>query len=801
MKKIIIFQLFLLIIGKYFISDLSVKLPVGILGPFLPKGVSVKEVHWIKGKLILKNVFLKTDRYKISCPQANVLSYFPELLIQFPDASLQCPQANIFNIQGFLSKRGRSYRAIMSANSSNISKLNLVCDKLSLDNISFHLSEGSFKLPTFSLQQLDIHLTQNHALASLQGLKTEDAYIEKLQLNLSDKRNRYYGKFNINTVKYKTMDVEASFGRFQLPKDKLVLNNVVFYAKINHDNVKNIAILCNAPKISKTKLHSKIYAEHETFNAHIDSKNLFRGNVKCSHGFVKETLIKALWPEIKLPIELKAKDKLYFSVHGLKSDFNVSFSTKNIFFKEEYLSSAQGHVSVKDLNIISWNVNLQGENTNPTLSGQYDLNQKQGCLLCQGYIKPQLTYQLKEYLPRWWCSFFQNFHYKEKYPYADFQILFDLNSSTAVTFGNSYVHNCEYKSTHVDDLNVSFGNQPGFCQLTINTIKTAQNQQGRVQIDWPYDNSDAERWLFKGQGNFSIEKWRNLLENFIGPHKNFEAFDFFTANSIAKVKFNGLMAHQKDPKEYLKLHFEMPQIKFFAIPVKQLQFVYRWTPKKTSIHSIKASVWNKSPVAAQVDLTGKGFNFSFKGEKLNSAKILKHPFFKSWKESIPEENLETYNGIFDLYAKGQGEMSEALRLSGTGHVDFKNENLSQIHLLGPLSKLFSKRFKWQPKISFNQFISDFTFTEQSISSDKTTLLGPSTRADIHGNLDLIKQAISAQIHFSFLDYNQMKFPIMKHVVQIFQPLSKGFSASLSGTFKNPQWFLTFNPFRFVFKGK
>ena len=216
---------------------------------------------------------------------------------------------------------------------------------------------------------------------------------------------------------------------------------------------------------------------------------------------------------------------------------------------------------------------------------------------------------------------------------------------------------------------------------------------------------------------------------------------------------------------------------------------------------IKGYFWNNSPVTAHVDFKEKAFTFFIKGEKLNSAKILNHPCFKSWKDAIPAENLKTYKGIFNLEAEGQGETLEALRLSGTGHIDFKNENLSQIHLLGPLSKLFSKRFKWQPKISFNQFISDFTFTEQSISSDKSTLLGPSTRADIHGNLDLNKQAISAQIHFSFLDYNQMKLPVLKHVVQIFQPLSKGFSASVSGTFKKPQWFLTFNPFRFVFKGK
>ena len=446
MKKIIIFQIFLLIIGKYFVSDIAVKLPVRILYPFLPKGITVKEVHFIKGELILKNITIKTDYGNLSCHQANVLSYFPELLIQFKGASWQCPQANIFNIQGLISKRGRSYRAIVSANSSNISKINLVCDKLSLDNISFHLSEGSFKLPTFSLQQLDIHLTQNHALATLQGLETEDAYIEKLKLNLSDKHNLYYSKFNISTVKYKTIDVKESVGRFLLQKDKLALNDVIFYAKVDCDYVKNIAILCNAPKILDKNFPSKIYAENESFKASVHCNDLLNWNIKSSHGYIQEAILKELFPKNDFPIELNIKDNLYFSVHGLKSDFNVSFSTKNIFFKSECLSRAQGHVSVNDFNIVSWNVNLQGDHTNPTLSGKYDITKKQGCLLGRGYIKPALTYQLKEYLPDWWCSFFQDFHFHKNYPYANFQILFDVNNATTLTFGNSYVYNCEYKN-------------------------------------------------------------------------------------------------------------------------------------------------------------------------------------------------------------------------------------------------------------------------------------------------------------------------------------------------------------------
>ena len=42
---------------------------------------------------------------------------------------------------------------------------------------------------------------------------------------------------------------------------------------------------------------------------------------------------------------------------------------------------------------------------------------------------------------------------------------------------------------------------------------------------------------------------------------------------------------------------------------------------------------------------------------------------------------------------------------------------------------------------------------------------------------------------------------MKQLFQLFQPISKGFAASIHGTFENPQWTLTFNPFRFVLPQK
>lgn len=557
------------------------------------------------------------------------------------------------------------------------------------------------------------------------------------------------------------------------------------------------------PTLSKKCALANLCVENKDIKSTINSNNLWNKDIKSSHGYVQRPCLEKILSHHNLPLELSLKNKMFFSICGVESNFYGNFFTKDIHLKDEVLSRIYADISVKDLNRFQWKVHLKGENTNPVLSGSYKLNEKKGILCGYGYVKPELTYQLKDYLPDWWCSFFKDFRYYQCYPYSDFQVLFDLNTHTAITFGNAYVYNCDYKNTHLKSLNVTFGNQPGFCQITINSLKTQKKHFGKFQIDWPYDkqNPDIEQWLFKGRGHFSIVEWRGLLEDFIGANDNFKVLDSFSKNSTASIKINGLMARQETPKEFLDLHFYFPRARFSTITVKKLNFNYLWNAKKTSITDIQGLFWNTSPVQANVDLKGKDFNFTLKAEDIYAQKLLQHPFFKTWKDAIPEENLTSYEGVFKLQAEGNGSFNKVLKVSGNGSIDLKNEHLSQIHLLGPLSRLFSKRFKWQPNISFNQFISDFAFTEKMISSNKAKLLGPSTCAEIQGSLDLDKQTVSAKIHFSFLDYKQMNFPIMKHFVQLFQPLSKGFSASVSGTFKNPQWLLTFNPFRFIFKGK
>ena len=79
------------------------------------------------------------------------------------------------------------------------------------------------------------------------------------------------------------------------------------------------------------------------------------------------------------------------------------------------------------------------------------------------------------------------------------------------------------------------------------------------------------------------------------------------------------------------------------------------------------------------------------------------------------------------------------------------------------------------------------------------MTGPSTHVKGDGEINLLTQQLKAQLNFSFLDYKQVKFPVMREFVQILQPFLKGFGAQLSGSFQNPQWQLSFNPLNFLLK--
>jgi len=219
--------------------------------------------------------------------------------------------------------------------------------------------------------------------------------------------------------------------------------------------------------------------------------------------------------------------------------------------------------------------------------------------------------------------------------------------------------------------------------------------------------------------------------------------------------------------------------------LQDLEFFYHWMPEHFSIEFAQGVLGGVAPFSGYYNYKQKQFDFELKADHLQTELLLQHPLLENWTNAIPEKNRSAYTGKLDLSLEGRGNVEKELQLFGKGQVRFDNPQLSQIHLLGPLQHLFSKRFKWKPTIELDCLISDFTFTEKKISVQNALLSGPSTRANLTGEVLLDTSELNGEIHFSFLDYQQLKLPIMKQLFQLFQPISKGFAASIHGTFKNP----------------
>ena len=171
---------------------------------------------------------------------------------------------------------------------------------------------------------------------------------------------------------------------------------------------------------------------------------------------------------------------------------------------------------------------------------------------------------------------------------------------------------------------------------------------------------------------------------------------------------------------------------------------------------------------------------------------------KTWEAAIPNDNLSAYCGLLNVDMHGQF-YEHFKNFKASGSLEFDNKNLAKVHLLGPFMHIFSTKLANFSSIEFNKLQATIDVNNGLIETQKAQLLGPCAQANIQGSINVLTQQLKAKMQFSFFDYDQIKMPIVRHMVQFFQPISQGFSASIQGTFKEPRWKFYFNPFKFLFK--
>lgn len=811
MRKFLALQWILLIAG---ISVLTVcKFDCELPQELLDKLKLYLQVNIQKIQIEPHCITLSNFNYKnFSCKHLKISwkSLLGELQYYIEDGCLFYQNKHFYTINGRLYGRFGKIRGFLDLKGDTIKNIQISClDCVKISEITKHFQQTSnARLPT--IEHLNLNLTTSHKQSIKiygegKGLQNWDMRIADFQFlwPLNGKENL---KLWAHEIRNKKVCLTNVFLKTKSTRnDFLHWGNGCFLGNLNIGNIQDFSLFLqfknfvvgNNNFVTFVGNSSDLnFAGKGTLNLTNQDFKIFSCKGWLTPNFSE---ISKIYP---IPYTIALDRNLFFSIYGTFDTFGVMVYTRNFLIDGEKFFAAQVYGHYQKERQFSGQLQFHGKDQWLKCHVRHKFVNNKGFLRMVGCLSPNLTYPLKDFLPDWWQPFFKNFEFHKNFPQTNFIIHWNKNSNKNVLYGNVSACDFRHKTSNVESLNLVFGHRPGYCLLDIKNLKT-QEGKGNCIIHWPYNckKTEEEFWKFKGSGNFNVNTWEKLINDFVEQAYCNKIAGFFQENSIIQADFYGKFYRGTNPQEILSLSVTIPQTILYHFPLQKLKFYYHWTPQGFSIESAQGMVSDNTPFKGRYTCQQKRFDFELKADHLQTEILLQHPLLRNWNNAIPEKNRSTYTGKLDLKIEGNGNVEKELHVSGKGWVRFDNPQLSQIHLLGPLQHLFSKQFKWKPTIELDCLISDFTFTEKQIESQNTILSGPSTRANVSGKLHLDTSQLNAKVHFSFLDYQQLKLPIMKQLFQLFQPISKGFAASVQGTFENPQWTLTFNPFRFVLPQK
>ena len=508
---------------------------------------------------------------------------------------------------------------------------------------------------------------------------------------------------------------------------------------------------------------------------------------------------------LKNPYQISFNAPLIAQIQGNLQQAAVRLNASDFTVNDQPFKQAEAKLS-KDTDVFSWDAIFEPPNNSASdvakdkmslrTHGTCDFSGQKGQVFCNGTVAPALVNALEPYLPLWWNEFAGNFRFFDQNPYADVAFQWDQKRSLNRFFGYAEAANGRYKQTNFKKLAVTFSHQPGYANIKLHRLQTPDGE-GSCFVRWPYDPQDErrEQFDFNGSGTFSVQRWETLIENFVGI-SDMEHLKRLHPFIPTRASFKGCVSFPELPNDYWEVALQSPMHKIDTIPVEDLEVTYRRDAEKTQAN-FQGKLFHTAPFKANLHLYNETFEIEADGEQLPTGSLLQQPMFSQWVADIPPDNLKTYSGLLDLKIKAKGRRQPEFSVEGEGFADFQNPELSQIHLLGPLQRLLFAKIPFFPTVKFNRFTSNFSFNENEIRTQKAELSGDTAQADIKGVADLKNHRLRGDLNFSFLDHRQMGIPILRHAFQILTPVTRAFSASVNGSFKDPKYFVTFNPIRWA----
>ena len=632
-----------------------------------------------------------------------------------------------------------------------------------------------------------------------------ELYKSSVHLKNTDKNNIdiscFIKKFALNNKIFRNGFAKSS-AKFK--DENISLKNTNIYGNFSGEidilgKIKNCEFLAKIKKLknpNNTKL--SFFAENAEFSVHsinteyfTHSKN-FATNINCI--FAPSFFLSKIAPHsMNFIKDLSFSQNIYSNVKLISDaetiNAEIIAETSNAQVGEHKINKIYSVCKFCENKITAKTI-VKSNDSDANII--FKMQNNNAMLILSGILNPYISKHFNDIFPNWWAEFWANFEFYKKYPTSNVIALFNTKDKNSFSmFGAVGAKNFKFANISLENFSMKLGNIQGLCFFDSKNFKT-HSGYGSCKVFWPYSikEENLEKWLINGTGKLSIRDWNSIIDFF--SDKNITITKIINnENVLANVIFNGEIFGAKSIAEEnkpLNIALDINSPNLFGAQFDTLTAICAKTNNSLACNELSAKI-------AQSEISG---NFTLKeNDNLSIDVIIKdldtkhflqsETFVKDTLKYNHQIKLKPYYGTLNAELNGYGKIGDITSFYINGYAKFKGEKIAKIHLLGPLSNLLlSRKIITQSTIKFNEVEGAFELKNAILTTENVVASSNSSRANIKGAINLQTSEVEANMDFHFFDHKKMNVPILKQLFQLLQPISKGFKASLSGTFITPK---------------
>lgn len=423
--------------------------------------------------------------------------------------------------------------------------------------------------------------------------------------------------------------------------------------------------------------------------------------------------------------------------------------------------------------------------------------------------------QYNALLPHWWSAIFRDLDFnRSDYSLGDFIIYGNTQRKAAdLYYGHVDARKVSYRGVLIDEGSLIVRGRGPYCEL--------HAIEARSGTGWARGNIAFASRLGDGKGPMSVHLDMDAKLSLQDAAKLFRGktaalIADFQTEGLPITQLKGVIFSKKYPefadKSYFDLTADLAQSLLFKdIPLEHLSFELYGRSHVTHLRELTLG-YADGQASAQIDIytpadAANSVRYQFTLNDADQDLALQglpdlDTLGGSLQSTEPSSNIlrqkdqsaNAQTARVDIQLHGQGPIDAPLQHTGFGRFEIRNENLSTIRLLGPLSEALESTYFNFTSFKLNQMHGDFSYQDGLVTFDPLRIDGDLTQINAPGTLRLKDQALDMKVDISlFANSGKPESNLRRFSDLITSPITSLLQFELTGTLKDQKLRSLYDP--------